>query len=259
MKLGIIGHGNIGRELTRLMAAEELFSAVEATALVRPGRAAAIAHVHSVEALLATGPDFIVEAAGHDAVKTCMGPCLAAGIDVAVASVGALADAFLRNDLEAAAVKGGARLIIPSGAIGGIDMLAALRTSGISSVVYSGRKPPSAWRGSPAEDMINLDDLENVTTFFEGSARDAAQCYPKNANVAATIALAGIGFDQTHVRLVADPGAKGNSHEYSVTASGTDFRFSVQGRASAENPRTSAVTVFSLLREIRNRIDTLAV
>lgn len=259
MKLGLIGYGNIGCELVRLMTRDELFSQVETTALVRPGRRASISHVHSIEDLLATSPGLVIEAAGHGAVEAYVGPCLAAGVDVVVASVGALADDALRSDLASAAMKGGARLILPSGAIGGIDMLAALKPSGISSVIYTGRKPPAAWRGSIAEDLINLDVLESETVFFEGNAREAARRYPKNANVAATIALAGRGLDQTSVRLIADPNAEGNSHEYSVIAGGANYSFSVEGKPSIDNPKTSVATVLSLLREVRNRIGPLAI
>lgn len=259
MKLGLIGYGNIGRDLVHMMAEDDLYAAVATTVLVRPGRSEGAAQVESVSEFLRSDPDLVVEAAGHNAVETYVGHCLSAGIDVVVASVGALADDTLQTALETAARKGGARLILPSGAIGGTDMLAALYPSGISSVSYTGRKPPAAWRGSLAEDLIDLDCLAVETTFFEGTAREAALKFPKNANVAATIALAGIGLDQTRVRLVADPVADGIRHEYMVKAGGADFHFSVLGKPSLDNAKTSVATVLSLLREVRNRIGPLAV
>ena len=122
MKLGLIGHGNIGQELTRLMAVDELFSSVETTTLVRPGRSADADQVETIEALLAAKPDLVIEAAGHEAVEAFVQPVLSTSTDVVVTSVGALAEDRLRAILETSAKENRARLIMPSGAIGGIDM-----------------------------------------------------------------------------------------------------------------------------------------
>ena len=137
--------------------------------------------------------------------------------------------------------------------------LAAARMAGIDSVTYTGRKPPAAWAGSPAEKAVDLEGLQAETVFFEGSARQAAQAYPKNANVAATLALAGIGMDATRVRLVADPAATANTHEFSVRSKATDFSMILEGKPSALNPRTSQLTVLSLARAVLNRTATLAI
>ncbi len=95
--------------------------------------------------------------------------------------------------------------------------------------------------------------------FFEGSAREAALAYPRNANVAATLALAGIGFDATSVRLVADPGVTQNLHEYRVRAAAADYSITIAGHPSPENPKTSAATALSVAREVMNRQRRLAI
>ena len=97
------------------------------------------------------------------------------------------------------------KFIIAKGAVGSLDILEAAKESGISKVEYIGRKPPKAWKGSRAEKIINLNYLQKKSeVHFTGNAREASKLYPKNANVAATIALMGIGFEKTKVKLIAD-------------------------------------------------------
>jgi aspartate dehydrogenase len=107
--------------------------------------------------------------------------------------------------------------------------------------------------------VIDLDALDGPATFFTGSAREAAAAYPKNANVAATLALAGAGFDKTRVALIADPSASGNLHAYEVRSPLATYSFQVENRASPGNARTSAATIYSALREIRNRIGPVVI
>jgi aspartate dehydrogenase len=101
--------------------------------------------------------------------------------------------------------------------------------------------------------------LQEPAVFFEGSARQAAQQYPFNANVAATLALAGLGLDATQVRLVADPGLACNTHEFAVRSACGDFTVRLNGRASPDNAKTSLLTGYSVAREIINRAGTLVI
>lgn len=263
MSLGhvaIIGFGAIARDLIDILAAQDR-APHKVTLLVRPGREAevqaalgvAAVVTSSLDTLLVARPNVVVECAGHGAVADFGAAVLASGTDLIVASVGALAEAELVAALETAARASGAQCVIPAGAIGGIDALGAARLSGLISVDYTGTKPPSAWAGTPAEDVTDLATLTAPCTFFEGSAREAARRYPKNANVAATLALAGLGMDRTHVCLVADPGTFQNTHDFSVTSQALEFSVRLVGKPSPQNPKTSRSTVYSIARAVMNR------
>ncbi len=216
--------------------------------------------VHTdLAALLADSPDAVAECAGHIAVRQYGETILKSGCDLVVISIGALADDDLRATLLSAAQRHGARLVLPSGAVGGLDALGAARLSGLQTVTYTGRKPPKAWRGTPAERLLDLDALSAPEIFFEGTARQAATDYPQNANVAAAVAIAGLGFDATTVRLIADPKAARNVHEISVRAGCGDFDLRLEGHPSPLNPKTSLMAGFSVAREILNRTGALVI
>jgi aspartate dehydrogenase len=271
MRLGLIGFGNIATTLIGLLRDGGLLP--DALVLqLRPGcrdrvQAELDARFAQLEAelvsdvagLLAARPGLVVECAGHDAVADSVPQLLRAGIDVVVVSVGALAEPDVQAELTHAAQQGGARLILPAGAVGGVDLLAALGAADGVSVRYRGTKPPRAWAGTPAEDLLDLSALTEPATFFTGTAREAARRYPKNANVAATLALAGPGFEATEVALVADPSATGNIHEYDVEAPAARYSIRIEGKPSAGNAKTSVTTVYSVFREIRNRLGPVAI
>ncbi|MBY6162700.1 aspartate dehydrogenase [Mameliella alba] len=262
MRLGLIGFGNIGRTLLELLARADLRPAHLAV-LVRPGREAAlpakVVAVTSAEALLSERPDLVIECGGHSAVAEHGPKVLRAGVDMVQVSVGALADAGLEAQLRGAAQEGGARLILPAGAVGGLDLLSALSAAGDLHVTYRGIKPPKAWAGSPAEEVLDLDGLAAREVFFRGSAREAARAFPKNANVAAALALAGAGFEATQVELIADPAAPGNLHEYDVRSPVANYAMQIENLPSADNVKTSVSTVYSVLREIRNRMTPVVI
>lgn len=266
--IAIIGFGAIAQDLVSILHNAPGGPPERLSLLVREGRQddvrAKIDHprlsvTSDLAALLDTAPDVVAECAGHQAVAQFGPAVLGRGCDLVVASVGALSDPALAQQLGTAALQSGAQCVVPAGAIGGIDALGAARLSGLKSVTYVGRKPPMAWAGTPAEKAVELDTLTHAHCFFEGNARDAATQFPKNANVAATLALAGMGMDATHVRLIADPACTENVHEFEVTSEALDFSVRLVGKPSPLNPKTSRSTVYSIARSVLNRHAAIAI
>lgn len=249
MKIGLIGQGAIARYVT-----EALTPGVHevVAVLLRPERTQDNNPLEfgSVDALPAQ-MDVMIDCAGHEALAAYGPPLLARGTDVITVSLGALAEHATAQSLEDAAKAGRSKLHLASGAIGALDCLRAARVGTLDAVTYVGRKPPQGWIGSPAEHVLDLAGLtDGAQTHFEGTAREAALAYPKNANVAAAVALAGLGFDDTRVQLIADANVSHNIHE--VTASGDfgSFQFQISGKALPDNPRSSALAAMSVVAKL---------
>jgi aspartate dehydrogenase len=271
-RLGLIGAGGMAATVLEALALHLGTPLEQLSILVRPGseaKAAALVAAHAVArnsaihtditAFLADVPDVVAECAGHAALRAHGEAVLASGCDLVAISVGALADGALYQRLEAAAEASGARLVLPPGAVGGIDALVAARLSGLEEIVYIGRKPPMAWRGTPAETLLDLGALAEAAVFFDGTARQAATDYPQNANVAAAVALAAGGFDTTRVQLVADPGITRNLHEVTVRSACADFTIRLEGRPSPTNPKTSLTAGYSVARALLQRVANIIV
>lgn len=254
-RIAVIGYGAVARYLAQ--AAGDGFDV--AAVIARPGRDRAARAVFGAALVvgdvtdLPGGVDLVVDCAGHAGLRAHGAAALAAGHSVITVSIGALADAGLHRELTAAARAGGGRLYLASGAIGALDALSAASTGALQEVTYVGRKPPLGWVGSPAEDRLDLQGLRRAEVHFQGSARDCALQYPKNANVAASVALAGLGFDATQATLIADPGVTRNIHEITARGDFGDFTFTIAGNALPDNPKSSALTAMSVLRAVRNR------
>ena len=195
--------------------------------------------------------DLMIDCAGHVALASYGPALLARGMDMITVSIGALADPSIFDALERAAMKGNSKLHLASGAIGALDCLSAARVGQLDTVTYTGRKPPLGWAGSAAESKLDLKALtQGAETHFEGSAREAALAYPKNANVAAAVALAGLGFDRTDVRLIADTSITQNIHEVTATGDFGTFHFQISGNALPDNPRSSALAAMSIVAKL---------
>jgi len=204
-------------------------------------------------------PDLLVECAGHKAIEEHVLPALERGIACLIVSVGALSEPGLVERLEAAAARGNTRIELLPGAIGGIDALSAAKVGGLDAVAYIGRKPAQAWKHTPAEQVCTLDSLSEATVIFDGSAREAARLYPKNANVAATLSLAGLGLDRTRVTLIADPHSEENVHQVEACGAFGRFEMSLRGKPLAANPKTSALTVYSVVRALGNHAHAISI
>lgn len=258
-RLALIGFGAIGRAITAALVQSPPPGHQLVALLVRPhqladARAAVPTGVlvtADAAALLATAPHTVIEAAGHGAAVLRQGASLMA------LSIGALADAALHDTLLAAARAGGSQLLLPVGAIAGLDGLLALRQAGLHSLRYTSTKPPRAWLGTPADGPLDLAALRSPTVIFSGTARDAARLYPKNANLAAAVALAGLGFERTQVQLVADPAATGNSGRIDAEGATSRLQVTVAGAASACNAKTSGIVAHSVLSALANAAGAL--
>jgi aspartate dehydrogenase len=264
--VGLIGCGGIAQDVVAALRASPANGVSIVGALARPGRGSEararlgeIDIVETLDALLARKPTLVAEVAGQPAVAEHGDKVLRSGIDLLVISVGALADPALLAKLKSAAQDGGSRILLPAGAIGGIDAIAAMKVAGLNSVRYRSRKPPAAWRGSPAEKVADLGTLKERTVLYRGTAGEAALLYPQNANVAAAVALAGLGFDATEVELVADPDAPGNVHEIEAEGAAGRFAIQLQGKPSRSNPKTSALAAMSVARALLNARATIVI
>lgn len=204
-------------------------------------------------------PDLLVDCAGHSGLASHAPGALAHGIDVISISTGALAQPGLVDELERCATEGDAALRFLSGAVGGIDALTAASAGDIDRVVYTGRKPPLGWSGSPAEEKCDLSSLSEPFEHYSGSAREAARLYPKNANVAATIALASIGLDNVQVSLIADPDADQNIHEIDAEGAFGSLHVRVEGNPLPGNPKSSALAAMSIVGELKRRISPIGI
>jgi aspartate dehydrogenase len=262
-RIGLIGFGAIGRTLAEALRAHP--DLVVAGVLARAGSAERVAGgvppgarvVTGADALLALGPDIVVECAGHEALRQHGETVLRGGVDLLVASVGALADAALEARLRDAASR--ARVLVPAGAIAGLDALGAARHAGLDRVDYTGRKAPKAWRGTPAERLVDLDAIAEARPFFESDARTTALEFPQNANVVAAVALAGIGFERTRVRLIVDPAVSANRHRIDAAGAFGELAVEVTARTLPQNPKTSMLAPYSLVRALCNRTGAIVV
>jgi aspartate dehydrogenase len=261
MTVTLVGFGAIGRAIYQRLQSSPLckVKAIVVRSSSINALQAELGASIQVTDKIPSGTTLVLECAGHEALKMHVLPALKAGIECAVLSVGALSELGLPEALEEAAALGTTQVHLLSGAIGGIDAIAAAKIEGIEHVTYSGRKPPLGWKGSAAEKLIELESISQATTFFEGSARQAASQYPKNSNVAATIALAGLGLDNTQVKLIADPSITGNIHEIEISGAFGSMQLVMKGRPLADNPRTSALTVLSALRFLHNKASPITI
>jgi len=266
-KISLIGFGAISRLLVMKLAEHDENRAVLIDSiLVRADRRESVESDRSHEAVVCTevndiidrSPDIVVECAGQGAVAEYAEPVLSAGIDLMIISTGALVDQELRESLVDAARAAGSKIIMPSGAIAGIDGMGSLRMGGLKEVRYTSIKPPIAWKGTPAENEFDLENISEPEILYSGPASEAARLFPKNANLAATVALAGVGLEKTKVQLIADPGVAPNNVGR-IEAEGLFGKMTVEcrGMPAPDNPKTSAATAMSLAYSLLKDHETI--
>jgi len=254
LKIGIVGMGVIGRHV-----ADAVTRGIPGTALVGVSvREPATASGYPVLALeeLIERADLIVEAATQAALREFGPAVLSAGKHLMVLSVGALVGVL--DGWAALAEKHGCRILVPSGAIAGLDGVKGAREGAVTAVTMETRKPPRGLAGAPYVEQrgIDLDRITAETLIFEGAATEAVRGFPANVNVVAALSLAGIGPERTRIKIYAVPGQARNQHRITVEGEFGTLRIEVENVPS-ENPRTgrlSYLSAIAMLRELGSSV-----
>jgi len=265
LKLGIAGLGAIGKAVARAVDAGAVPGIrLVAVAVRDPAKARDALAGHRTPprivslAELAEAADIVVECLPSQHFAAVAGPAIERGRIFVPLSVGALIDHMA---LVERARETGARILVPTGALLGLDAVRAAAEGSIASVTIVTRKPPAGLAGAPllAARGIALDGLKGPLRVFEGSAREAIAGFPANVNVAVALSLAGVGPDATRAEIWADPGVTRNTHTISVKSDAADLTMTIENIPSEENPRTGRITALSVLALLRRLTAPLAV
>lgn len=258
MNICVIGCGAIGTTIAR--AVEEM-SEIEVVYLTDRSKECAtrlqekVRKVRYVPDIVPILNDIrlVVEAASQDAARYYVPLALSAGVDVLIMSVGVFQDEEFQTDTFRLAKRKNAKVFLPSGAIGGIDALSAAGIAGIDEVTLTTTKPPSAFGSNPYLESkgIRASEIRERTELFNGSAREAVRHFPQNINVAATISLAGIGFEKTRIRIVCDPQVQTNEHHLKAKGKFGELDVVTRNVPSPRNPKTSYLAALSAISAIR--------
>lgn len=207
---------------------------------------------------LITCADLIVEAVSAPNTRSLLESIIKAKKDVMVMSVGVLLDA---HELFESAKKSGCRILVPSGAVSGIDAIKAARLAGIDSVTITTRKPIRGLQGAPfiKQHNISLDKIIDETVIFDGTVTDAVKAFPQNINVAATVALASGSADKMRIRILTSPDFKYNRHEIDITGSFGRLTTITENLPSPSNAKTSYLAVLSGIETLRSFVDSIKI
>jgi aspartate dehydrogenase len=270
MKVALIGCGFIGKMLARALA----YGTVNVSLLVvhdlvkRRSREVAslfIQHPPHIakdrEEILSSSADLIVEAASIKAARRLLIPALESSKKVMIMSVGSLADPSFLEEVRLRASEKGCKVYIPSGAIGGLDLLKAASLEEIRSVKLTTTKHPKSLANAPllAEKNIEPGDIDKPTMLFAGTAREAINHLPANVNVAISLSLAGIGVDKTWVEVVADPQVKRNIHRIEIKGSFGRMSCQIENEHSPQNPKTSYLAALSAIATFKRAAQALQI
>ncbi|WP_285847140.1 aspartate dehydrogenase [Sporosarcina luteola] len=260
IKIGLIGKGNLGTYLLQTINIEQLLPNTKITAILDerekarnelPSLAAEYGckAFHDIHSFLQSDIDIVVECSTIESAKTYALETIKQK-DLLLISIGAFADSSFGSLVEQAAKASGRRIYLPSGAIGGLDVIKAAKLDGrLDSVTLTTRKPAHS---------LTADRITAEQIVFEGAARHAIQQFPKNANVAIVLSLAGIGVEKTHVRIIADPNVTQNIHHIQASGAFGEFDMTIKNNPSPNNPKTSHITGASILAALAD-IDSAVV
>jgi aspartate dehydrogenase len=206
---------------------------------------------------LSDAADLVIECAPANLLGSIVAPFVRKGKTAVVLSVGALLE---RDELVQLAKANGGQIVVPTGALIGLDAVTAAAEGKIASVRMITRKPVKGLLGAPylVENNIDIETITEPTRIFEGTAREAAKGFPANLNVAVALSLAGIGPDRTRLEIWADPALTRNVHRIEVESDSARFSMSIENVPS-ENPRTGLITALSVIAWLRKQHAALRV
>ena len=265
VRVAVAGLGAIGLEVARALDAGDLpgmdLAAVAARDLERARERCADFRAPPVVRPAGELPalaDVVVECAPAAAFAGIARPALEAGRTLVCASVGALLDHL---DLVDLATGRGGRILVPSGALLGLDAVQAAARGEVEEVRMVTRKPPTGLDGVPwlLERGIDVHAFREPARVFDGTAREGARCFPANVNVAAALGLAGVGPDRTRLEIWVDPTVTRNTHEIFVEAEAARLTLKIEGVPSEANPRTGRLVAPSVLATLRKLTSPLVV
>jgi aspartate dehydrogenase len=263
--IGLIGCGAIGLEIARALDSGRINGRLDivfdlykdnAYNLVNVMRSYKPKVAESMDDLLRSDTDLIVEAASQQAVKDYARRVIEHGKDIMIMSIGALLEDELYNELIMLVQRHNRRIYLPSGAVAGIDAIKSVKHM-LKEVMLITTKHPRALRGAPFFDNKGIDvmSIKHKEIIYEGNAREAVKLFPANVNVAAVLSIAGIGADKTRVRIVADPSIDRNMHEIIARGEFGELHIMVSNIPSPNNPKTSYLAVLSAIECLREACD----
>lgn len=266
-RLAIIGYGAIAKDvlqtLTPLLEERQVEVLILKRSALSDAEQKALPHMAKVvqhpEQLWAFKADLIIEAAGQEAVAQYVPACLSSGADVLITSIGALANHDLYAALLKVAEQFNSRVLLPAGAVAGLDYIQSIKDADDIKVTYESRKPVAAWLPELEAMGIAPAEIKEPMVLFEGSAAEAATRYPQNLNVAATLALAGVGMDHTQVLVVVDPALTQNQHHILVQSQFGEMRLQLSNTPSPSNPKSSWVVAQSVASVIKKEFATIKI
>jgi aspartate dehydrogenase len=206
---------------------------------------------------LADIADLVIECAPAKLVRSIVAPFVSRGKTAVVLSAGALLE---NEDLIALAKQNGGQIVVPTGALIGLDAMTAAAEGNILSVRMVTRKPVNGLVGAPylVANKIEIEGITEPLRVFEGTAREAAKGFPANLNVAVALSLAGLGPDRTRLEIWADPALTRNVHRMEVDSDSARFSMSIENIPS-ENPKTGRITALSVIAYLRKQRSALRV
>ena len=254
INIGLIGKGSIGTFLLKKINEEHVIANTKITAIFderkksqldlnRLAEKYSCEPFYEIDAFLQKDIDLIIECANIEVAKK-YATKIVQQKDLLLISIGAMADSQFSEKLQIAAAVSEQKVYLPSGAIGGLDVIKAAKLAGeLEAVTLTSRKPATA---------LTDASLVQEKVVFEGSAFEAINRFPKNANVAIALSLAGLGVDKTNVKIIADPHVTKNIHHIKAFGGFGEFEMTIKNNPSPDNPKTSYLTALSILSTLNN-------